>query len=584
MGLKVVIIGAVAAGPKAACHIMRLLPDAEITMVDEDSLISYGGCGIPYFVAGDVADEKELRSTSFHMVRDIDFFEKAKGIKTMTETRALAIDRKNKTVHVKSLKTGEESDLPYDKLLISTGTKPFKLPIPGIDAENVFAISTLTSGINVKDLLIANKVGSAVVIGGGAIGVEMAEAFSDLWGVETTLIEFAPHLFPGAVDEPCGNIMADCLRRNGVDVYVNEGAQEIICKDGKAVAVKTNNREIPCDLVIAATGVRVRNELAVAAGLQVGMRGGITVNSRMQTSDPNIYAAGDCSEIVHMVSGERMTIPLGSLANREGRVAGTNIAGGNAQFKGAVGSFIVKAYDTAMGSAGLTMRAARMAGFDPACVWISTGDRAHFFPTHAALYLCLVYDKRTRRVLGIQGTGPGDSDSLSVRIDTAMAFMTQGGVGDGAKVEDLCNAETAYAPPFSSAIDALNNLAFAAENQMDGYVTMMDPMEFIKIAEDGFSDPDTVIVDVRTWVEVEPFVEKYGKDKWIYFPYATARENSLDILPKDKTILLFCSSGGRAYEVNRVLTHAGYDKIRFVPGGHAFMSKLSKKWLPESQQ
>jgi len=206
MGKRIVIIGGVAAGPKAACRVKRLLPDAKVTVVDQDSLISYGGCGIPYYVAGDVSDESDLRSTSFHMVRNESFFEKAKGVETLTTTRALSIDRANKTVLVESLQSGERCSLEYDTLMLATGSQPVKLPILGNDAGNVFTISDLHKAIAIKEMLAKGKVGKAVVVGGGAIGIEMAEAFSDLWGVETSLVEFQDQLLPNIVDAPMARI------------------------------------------------------------------------------------------------------------------------------------------------------------------------------------------------------------------------------------------------------------------------------------------------------------------------------------------------------------------------------------------
>ena len=194
MGKRIVIIGGVAAGPKAACRLKRLMPDAEVTVIDQDSLISYGGCGIPYYVSGDVADEKELRSTSFHMVRDEYFFEKAKGVKTLTSTRALAIDRKNKTVQLEDLKTGQRSEIPYDTLMLATGSQPVMLPIPGADAKGVFTVSDLHKAIAIKEMIAKGKVSKAVVIGGGAIGIEMAEALTDLWGIETAIVEYMDQL------------------------------------------------------------------------------------------------------------------------------------------------------------------------------------------------------------------------------------------------------------------------------------------------------------------------------------------------------------------------------------------------------
>ncbi len=270
MSKKIVIIGAVAAGPKAACRLMRLKPDWQVTMVDQDSLISYGGCGIPYYVSGDVSDESELRATSFHVVRDEHFFEGSKGVKVMTKTRALSIDRQAKTVRVENVDSGEQQDLPYDQLMLATGSRPFDLPIPGAKLGGVFAIANLHKAIEIKSRIAQGKVSKAVVIGGGAIGIEMAEALTDLWGVETTLLELAPQLLPRIVDRHFSDMLKKHLIDKGVAVYTKESATELLDNGaGKVCGVKTAQRTLEADLVIMAVGVRPRSELAKEAGLDV---------------------------------------------------------------------------------------------------------------------------------------------------------------------------------------------------------------------------------------------------------------------------------------------------------------------------
>ena len=273
MGKRIVIVGGVAAGPKAACRVKRLLPDAEVTLIDQDNLISYGGCGIPYYVSGDVADESALRSTSFHVVRDEYYFKNFKGIETLTSTEVLSIDRNKKTIEVKNGQTGVQQTLPYDTLMLATGSSPNILPIPGVELDGVFAVSNLHKAIAIKDRIAKGQVSKAVVIGGGAIGIEMAEAFTDLWGVETTLIEFQNQLLPKIVDWPMAAVLCKHLRDKNVTVYLQEGAVEILGKEGKVTGVRTDKRTLDADLVIMATGVRPRSELARAgraAGLEDG--------------------------------------------------------------------------------------------------------------------------------------------------------------------------------------------------------------------------------------------------------------------------------------------------------------------------
>jgi NADPH-dependent 2,4-dienoyl-CoA reductase/sulfur reductase-like enzyme/rhodanese-related sulfurtransferase len=573
MGKKILIVGGVAAGPKAACRVKRLMTDAEVTIVDQDSLISYGGCGIPYYVAGDVSDEKELRSTSFHMVRDERFFEKAKGVNALTSTKALSINRREKTVQVENVKTGTKTDLPYDTLMLATGSTPLDLPIPGTDAPNVFTVSDLHKAIAIKAMIAQGKVGKAVVIGGGAIGIEMAEAFTDLWGVETSLIEFMDQVLPRIVDKPIARIMEKNLRDSKIDLFLSEGAEEIIVKDGVAVGVRTAKRTLDADIVVIAAGIRPRGELAKEAGLQTSDRGAITVNERMQTSDPNIYAAGDCVEITHLVSGKKFVAPFGSMANREGRVVADNMAGIPSTFRGGVGSFIVKAFDVAVGAVGLSYEMAIAEGFDACYSLSSPADRAHFYPGQAVICLELVFDKKTRRVLGLQGSG-AVNDGLSVRLDAAAVAISA-----GATIDDFGTIEMAYSPPFSPAIDPINAAAYIADNICDERMRQIE----IDVFNDWMSGPeknaDWIVLDVRDPREAAPFQEKFGKTLWQSLPYDEVRTRYSEV-PQDKKVIIFCNAGSRSFEVQVVLGSVGLTNTLVLPGGFNIIRRMGPEWLP----
>ncbi len=574
MEKKIVIIGAVAAGPKAACHLKRLRPGWDVTMVDQDSLISYGGCGIPYYVCGDVSDEAELRSTSFHMVRDETFFRQAKGVNVLTRTRALAIDRKEKTVQVKNLDSGEERELPYDKLMLATGARPFVLPIPGSDLDGVFTIANLHKAIEIKKRIAGGKVSRAVVIGGGAIGVEMAEALKDLWGIETTLIEFMPQLLPKIVDWQFAGMLKTHLEEKDVRVFTSEGATAILGDEkGMVIGVQTPKRTLDADLVIMAAGVRPRSELAAEAGLLVAPWGGIIVNQRMQTSDPDIYAAGDCVALTNLVSGRETYAPLGSLANREGRVAGDNMAGIASRFKGTVGSFIMKAFDRCIGATGLTYEAALAEGFDADYALTAPADRAHFFPGEAIAVFQLVFDRTSRRVLGLQGFGVMN-DAISVRIDAAAVMITAGAV-----IEDFRDAEMAYAPPFSAAIDSINAAAFVADNLCADRLRKLDMDRFLAWMEDFSLEPDWMALDIRHPLEAGPFVEKFGKERWLAIPYIEVRKRYEEI-PEDRTMIILCDAGTRSYEVQIFLDHIGKNNTMVVSGGFNVIRRLGVDWLP----
>lgn len=573
MGKRIVIVGGVAAGPKAACRVKRLLPDAEVILIDQDNLISYGGCGIPYYVSGDVADESALRSTSFHVVRDESYFKNFKGIETLTSTEVLSIDRNKKTIAVKNGQTGVQQTLPYDTLMLATGSSPNILPIPGVELDGVFAVSNLHKAIAIKDRIAKGQVSRAVVIGGGAIGIEMAEAFTDLWGIETTLIEFQNQLLPKIVDWPMAAVLCKHLRDKNVTVYLQEGAVEILGKEGKVTGVRTGKRTLDADLVIMATGVRPRSELALQAGLQVSRMGAIVVNRRMQTSDPAIYAAGDCVEIPHILTGKSFYAPLGSLANREGRVAGDNMAGIPTTFPGGVGSFIMKAFEVCIASTGLSLEAALAEGFDADVSLTAPADRAHFFPSQGIVCCMMVFDKRTRKVLGLQAVGPMN-DSISARIDAAAAYLSK-----GADIDDFANLEMAYAPPFSAAIDTINAAAYVAGNICDNRLRTISMEMFYDWMADLSSRPDWVVLDVRHPKQVAPYVEKFGKELWLAIPDDQIR-NRYQELPEDKNLIIFCNAGSRSYEVQVFLDSIGRNNNLVLSGGFNVIKRIGASWLP----
>jgi NADPH-dependent 2,4-dienoyl-CoA reductase/sulfur reductase-like enzyme/rhodanese-related sulfurtransferase len=573
MGKKIVIIGGVAAGPKAACRVKRLMADADVTVIDQDSLISYGGCGIPYYVSGDVSDEKELRSTSFHALRDEAFFKKTKGVTTLTSTRVLSIDRRKKTILASNLITGELDNISYDVLLLATGSSPITLPIPGSDGDGVFTVNNLHKAISIKERIAKGQVGKAVVIGGGAIGIEMAEALTDLWGIETALIEYMDHLLPRTISWTLAAVLEKHLKENNVDVFTGEAAKEIILVEGKVSAVKTSQRRLEADLVIMAAGVRPQSQLAQDAGLHVAESGAIVVNQRMQTSDPDIYAAGDCIEVSHLVSGKRFHAPFGSMANKQGRVAADNMTGIPSTFRGGVGSFILKAFELSVGSTGLSLKEALAEGFDADVSLTSPYDRAHFFPNQAIMCLEMIFDRKTRKVLGLQGVGPMN-DGLSARLDAAAVALCS-----GASIDDFGNIEMAYSPPFSSAIDAINAAAYVADNLCEKRMRQISMQSFYGYMDDPTSQPDWLVLDVRHVKQATPLVNYFGKSRWISIPYDEIRERYKE-LPTDKTLIIFCNAGSRSFEVQVFLDHVGCDNSLVLPGGFNVIRRMGADWLP----
>lgn len=564
MSRKVVVIGGVALGPKAAVRIARMTADAEVTLVDANSLISYGGCGIPYYVSGDISEYQQLQETSFHMVRDAKFFEECKNIRVMTETRALSIDRKAKTVLVQT-KDGREQTLPYDKLVLGTGSTPRNLPIPGKELQNVFTVTTLDQAIRVKEQVSTGKVGSAVIVGGGLIGLEMAEALADMWGIETTIIEMADQVMPGFLSPELAVMAKKHLAENDVALYTSETVKAIEGENGHVTRVVTTKRTLDADMVILAVGVVPNDELARQAGLMCSDRGGIVVSKTMQTSDPDIYAGGDCVVIENLVTGKSGYYPLGSLANRQGRVIGTNVAGGRETFDGALGSFIAKVFDYAFAGTGLTLAVARREGFDAFSTQVIMPDHSHFYPKRDMVILEIVVERPTGRVLGLQGASR-NGDSLKVRVDAVAAILKY-----RPTLRDISNMELAYAPPFGSAMDVLNAVANAAENILAGRSVPVTPGEFIRLWENREQE-NLLCIDTREWGNAQPYVEQYP-EHWKNIPQGQIRDR-LDEIPKDKKVVLLCNTGARSYEAQVILHQAGRMETVNLQGGMGFIQEL----------
>jgi len=564
MSQHVVVIGAVALGPKAACRFKRLEPDSKVTMVDQSDLISYGGCGIPYFVSGDVSDASQLQSTSFHMVRDATFFRDVKDIDVLINTGVLSIDRNSKTVRVKNVLTRREEDLSYDQLVLATGSLPKRLPIPGAGLKGVFTVSNLNEAMAIKQGLAGGEVEKAVVIGAGAIGLEMAEALADLWGIETTLIEVADQILPGIVSPNMARMAQHHLEENDVAVRLEETVRALHGTD-RVEKVTTDKGSIDADMVIMAVGVAPNSDLARAAGLEVLANGAIVVNDRMQTSDPLIFAGGDCVAVANLLTGKPGYFPSGSLANRQGRVIGTNLAGGNSRFEGAVGTFIIKVFEMSLASAGMSLKTAKAEGYDALSVFVSQFDRAHFYPEKGLMYMEIIVKRGTEKVLGVQGLG-GMSDAVFARVNAVAAILKY-----GPTTADISNLELLYAPPFSAAMDIVNALGNTAENVLRGKNKLIDVDQFAKWWQDR-DGSEAVFLDCRGWGNAKPFAEKYPDD-WKSIPQDELKKR-MDEVPKDKPVVLICNTGVRSYEAQLNLRQRGITDTFNLQGGMATV----KKW------
>lgn len=561
MSRHVVIIGGVALGPKAAARYKRLEPGGRVTMVDRAKIISFGGCGIPFFVSGEVSDVAELRSTAFHMIRDEHFFRSTKGVDVRTETEALAIDRTARTVTLRHLPSGREETIAYDKLVLATGSRANRLNVPGAELPGVFSIHSLEAAQDIRNLVTAGGVRRAVIVGAGFIGLEMAVALSDMWGVEVTVLELRDQVLPGVAGTNLARMAQRAMEGKGVSFRLGESLQALEAgPDGRVARVATGSGVLEAQLVIVSVGVRPNSDLARDAGLDVSERGGIRVDEFLRTSDPDILAGGDCVEITNALTGKPFYLPLGSVANRQGRVIGTNLAGGAARFRGAVGSWCVGLFDATASGTGMTLSAARAAGYDAVCVHVTQLDRAHFHPDKRLMSLELVVERSTGRVLGMQGFGQA-GDALVGRVNTVAALLSEGPTAG-----DLAGLEMAYSPPFASAFDILNTLGAAAENVLDGLNRGIQADEFAALWEHRANN-GRIFLDCRERADAAELLARHP-GQWENIPQGELADR-LSELPEDKAVVLVCNTGARAYEALITLVHHGYKNVVSVEGGMA---------------
>jgi NADPH-dependent 2,4-dienoyl-CoA reductase/sulfur reductase-like enzyme/rhodanese-related sulfurtransferase len=431
------------------------------------------------------------------------------------------------------------------------------------------AVNNLHHAEWIKAKVQKGEVGAAVVIGAGAVGLEVAEALTDLWGVETTVLERSGHVLPSLFSPEMAHLVADAYGQGEVAIRTNDGAAEILgnAETGVTGVRTASGEEIACELVVMAAGARPNTTLGAAAGLAVGPLDGYLVDETMRTSDPSIYAGGDCVEVRHLVSGRTAYLPLGSMANRQGRVIGTNITGGRASFRGAVGSFCIKAFEAAAARAGLTEAQAEAEGFEPVSSVVAMHDRAHFYPTKKMMYLKLVCDRQTRAILGVEAVGE-NGDAVKARVDAIGAAMLW-----GATVEDVSNLEVAYSPPFAQAMDIVNAAANTLENILEGRNETLGMREFME----GFEQGRFKVLDVRGAANAAPYQDKYG-ERWLNIP-GDELHLRLEELDSEEPMVLFCNSGQRSFEAQTLLRQSGKDVPPNVQGGHLLLNMTDREFL-----
>jgi len=547
---RVVIVGGVAAGPKVASKVVRLCPDADVTIVEKGEFFSYAGCGLPYYVSGVVKEQKELMCTPIGVVRDPVFFRHVKNFRAMNRTEAVQVDPEQKRVCVRDLRTGEDSWLNYDKLVLATGAAPVVPPIPGVELDNVFTLHGVHDAEGIRRALAEPKARDVVIVGGGLIGVEATEALAE-HGCRVTIVEMLPQIL-NMLDWEVARLVERHLESHGVRVLSGTKVTAIE-GGGRVERVVTDGGAFPADMVILAIGVRPNVALAKEAGLQVGETGGLRVNAHLQTSDPDIYAAGDCVEMRDLLTGKPTYVPLGSTANKQGRVAAVNLCGGDERFPGIVGSTVCKVFDYSVARTGLTEKAARDHGYEIVTALAPGPDKAHFMPEAKPLFLKLLVDAGNRRLLGAQATGPGEG---AKRIDVAAMAITA-----GMTVDQVANADLSYAPPYAPAMDNIITAANVARNKLDGHMVGVAPMEVKRMLDEG---QDFLFLDVRSPGEYEQ-VRLPGST---LIPLGALR-GRLDEIPREKPIVTFCKISLRGYEAALILRNAGFEDVRVMDGGIA---------------
>ena len=522
------------------------MPQARITVVDEREFVSFGACGLPYYLSGDIERLESLRETAYGDVRNADFFRTNRDIDLQTRQRVVALDRDARAVTVENADTGSRTMLMYDQLVYALGAAPV-IPDDVTLGPAVSAITTPEAAASLRQGLETGAIGSCIIVGGGFIGVETAVAMADLWGCEVTLVEAADRLLPRMLDADMARLVETTLRAADITVRTNSTVAGARTEDGRATVHLAGGETLTADRAVIALGVTPRAGLARASGLAVGDLGGLVVDANLRTSDPHILAAGDCIELVNHVSGEIWRVPLGSLANRQGRVVGDVLAGRDSEFPAVTGSCAVKLLDLDVAATGLSEAAARAAGLEPAVAWGAFGSNTHFYPEHERVYLKVIYDRESDRLLGLQAAGAGD---VVKRVDVFASLLRV-----DADLADLLDAEFCYSPPFNAPLDPLHGLAASALNARESGIGQAPPFG----AVDG-----RLFVDVRTAAEFA--AKPPAAPQAVNIPLAELRDRVGELTP-GVPVLVSCAKGPRSFEAARVLQDRGFTDVVYLAGG-----------------
>lgn len=553
--MKVVIVGGVAGGASAAARLRRLDESAEIIMFERGEYISFANCGLPYYIGGEITMKSALT------LQTPQSFNARFNVDVRVNSEVTSIDPKAKTVTVRSKDRGEYTE-SYDKLILSPGAAPIRPPMEGADNARVFTLRNIPDTIKIREYVEEEFPASAVVVGGGYIGVEMAENLKNA-GVAVTIVELADHVIaPLDYDMACD--VHRYLKEKGVGLILKNGVQAIKEEGGK-LKLTLSDGEIETDMVIMAVGVRPDTALAKEAGLELNKRGAIVVNEHMLTSDPDIYAVGDAVEVTDFVTGEKAYIPLAGPANKQGRIAADNICGIPTTYKNTLGSAVLKIFDMTVATTGVNERAAKAAGLDYDKVYTYSNSHASYYPGSTGMSIKTLYEKGTGKILGAQIVG---FDGVDKRCDVLATAIRA-----GMTAKDLTELELCYAPPFGSAKDPVNFVGYVIENTLAGRVKNFFWDDVAKLPRDG----SVTLLDVRTDLEREngQYIEGF-----IHIPVDELRARAGE-LDKSKPVYIHCRTGLRSYVACCMLAGMGFDCYNLSGGWRLYESILSETKSPE---
>lgn len=549
--MKTIIIGGVAGGASAAARLRRLDEKAEIIILEKGEFVSFANCGLPYYIGGEITDREELT------LQTPESFKARFNIDVRIFNEAVKINPEENTITIKNLQNGESYTEKYDNLILSPGAEPIIPNIKGIESANVFTLRNIPDTLKIKHYIDTEKPESAVVIGGGYIGVEMAENLAKA-GLDVSIVELADHLI-APLDFDMAADVHRYIKEKGIKLFLNNGVTAF-----EHNRILLQKGEINADMVIMSVGVRPETAIAKACGIETNSRGSIIVDSKMHTNIPNIYAVGDAVEVKNFITNAPSFIPLAGPANKQGRIAADNIAGYESEYTGTQGSAVLKLFDMTVATTGLNEKSAQLSKIDYDKVYIYSSSHASYYPNGNMMSIKALWDKKSLKIIGAQITG---FDGVDKRMDVIASAIRFGG-----KITDLTQLELCYAPPFSSAKDPVNMLGFTAENIISGKIKQF----FWNEVETLPRDNSVTLLDVRTVTEF-----KRGKiDGFINIPLDSLRAR-IDEIPKDKPIYVHCHSGLRSYIACRILQGNGYDCYNLAGGWRLYESVINEKTVPE---